>query len=87
MASKTAAPGRYPRQIVIMVTTDAGDHLDAAALNNRVSMSEVARTYIDAGIEVGKAAADAGLSLDELIDAAKYAAAARTGKTTTVVQS
>ena len=57
MASKTAAPGLYPRQIVIMVTDEVGDLIDKMATKHRVSKSEVARTLIDAGIEVGQAAA------------------------------
>jgi hypothetical protein len=63
MASKTAAPGLYPRQIVIMVTDEVGDLIDKMATKHRVSKSEVARTLIDAGIEVGQAAA-AGAELD-----------------------
>ena len=57
MASPTAKPGRYPRQIVIMVTDEVGRHLDETARTNELSMSEVARTYIDAGIEAANEAA------------------------------
>ena len=53
MASKTAAPGLYPRQVVIMVTNEVGDYIDDTAERHQVSKSEVARTLIDAGIEVG----------------------------------
>jgi hypothetical protein len=57
MASKTAAPGLYPRQLVIMVTDEVGDYIDNTAAKHQVSKSEVARTLIDAGIEIGQAAA------------------------------
>jgi len=56
MASKTAAPGLYPRQVVIMVTDKVGDYIDKTAETYQVSKSEVARTLIDAGIEVGSKA-------------------------------
>jgi len=53
MASKTAAPGLYPRQVVIMVTNEVGDYIDRTAETYQVSKSEVTRTLIDAGIEAG----------------------------------
>lgn len=64
MASQTAAPGQYPRQLVIMVTEKVGEYVDATAAKHRVSKSEVARTLIDAGIEVGQAAVAAAKVVD-----------------------
>ena len=54
MASPTGQTGQgvYPRQIVIMVTNETAERLDAEAKRHRLSKSEVTRTYIEAGIEV-----------------------------------
>ena len=54
MASPTGQTGQgvYPRQIVIMVTHEIADRLDAEAKRHRLSKSEVTRTYIEAGIDV-----------------------------------
>lgn len=54
MASPTGQTGKgiYPRQIVIMVTEKMADRLEEDAKRHRLSKSEVARTYIEAGIEL-----------------------------------
>lgn len=62
MASSTAAPGLFPRQVVIMVTKDVGDYIDSMAERHRLSKSEVARTLIDAGIDAADEAAEAASS-------------------------
>lgn len=51
MASPTAAPGKYPEQLVIMVTAETKARIEADATKHYLSKSEVARTYLDAGIE------------------------------------
>lgn len=50
MASHTAAPGQYPEQLVIMVTSETKARIVSDAKRHRLSKSEVARTYLDAGI-------------------------------------
>lgn len=50
MASPTAAPGQYPEQLVIMVTSETKARIVSDAKRHRLSKSEVARTYLDAGI-------------------------------------
>jgi predicted DNA-binding protein len=54
MASPTGQTGKgiYPRQIVIMVTEEIADRLEAEAKRHRLSKSEVTRTYIEAGVEL-----------------------------------
>lgn len=51
MASATAAPGKYPEQLVIMVDTETKNRIETDAEAHRLSKSEVARTYLAAGIE------------------------------------
>lgn len=50
MASPTAAPGQYPEQLVIMVTKETKARIVADATRHSLSKSEVARTYLEAGI-------------------------------------
>lgn len=50
MASETAAPGKYPEQLVIMVTKETKARIVADAKRHTLSKSEVARTYLEAGI-------------------------------------
>lgn len=67
MASPTSqakGSGRYPKQVVIMVTAESYAHLKHVAETHSVSMSEAARTYIDAGVEAGLRAARVGDELD-----------------------
>jgi len=68
-----------------MVTQETGEHLDRIARDNQVSMSEVARTYIDAGIELGKAALDGDITLDAALELVAYASAKATGDSSTLV--
>lgn len=58
MASPTAAPGQYPEQLVIMVTSETKARITADAKRHKLSKSEVARTYLDAGIQVADEAAE-----------------------------
>lgn len=51
MASPTAAPGQYPEQLVIMVTSETKQRINDDAERHRLSKSEVARTFLEAGIE------------------------------------
>lgn len=50
MASPTAAPGQFPEQLVIMVKRETRDRIVADAERHKLSKSEVARTYLEAGI-------------------------------------
>lgn len=53
MASATGqtGKGKYPRQIVIMVSDEVADRIEREAIDEERSKSDVARGYIDAGIE------------------------------------
>lgn len=73
MASATAAPGKYPEQLVIMVTTETKARIEADAKAHWLSKSEVARTYLEAGIE--RADELAGVNDDAQADAAELAEA------------
>ena len=66
--TRRARPAKFPRQIVIMITHEMGDRLDIDSSTHDLSMSEVARTYLEAGID----AADA-LAADEAIATAARA--------------
>lgn len=48
-----SAPARFTEQLIIMVTPEVKEHVKAVATAEGVSYSEVARTYLDAGIELG----------------------------------
>lgn len=52
-------PKNFPRQLVILVSDETADYIEAAARDNRMSKSEVGRTLLEAGIEAGQAAAAA----------------------------
>lgn len=75
MASPTAAPGQYPEQLVIMVTSETKARIVADAKRHQLSKSEVARTYLDAGIEVADERA-AELDAEASADAAAKLASA-----------
>lgn len=75
MASPTAAPGQYPEQLVIMVTSETKARINADAARHHLSKSEVARTYLEAGIQVADEAA-AELDAVRLTDAAADLASA-----------
>lgn len=66
--TRRARPAKFPRQIVIMVTHEMGDRLDIDSSTHDLSMSEVARTYLEAGID----AADT-LAADALSEATRRA--------------
>lgn len=51
MASPTAAPGQYPKQLVIMVDEDTHKRISEEAATHWLSKSEVARTYLTAGMQ------------------------------------
>ena len=57
MASPTAAPAKYTEQLVIMVTPEVKRRVVEDATNHELSKSEVARTYIELGIETADARA------------------------------
>lgn len=44
-------PKLYPRQLVIMVTPELADHIEAVAREGAMSKSEVGRLLLEAGIE------------------------------------
>lgn len=65
MASETAAPGKYPEQLVIMVTKETKARIVADAKRHTLSKSEVARTYLEAGIShADEVAAEASRELE-----------------------
>lgn len=53
MASQTGqiGLGQYPEQIVIMTSTPMRNRIEREAKAHRLSKSEVARTYIEAGMK------------------------------------
>lgn len=62
IAGANPRPVRYPVQLVIMVSQEVGDRIAAEAVEHVLSKSEVARIYIEAGIDAGEAAASAGVA-------------------------
>lgn len=48
-----SAPAKYTEQLIIMVTPATKDHIRDVADAEGASLSEVARTYLDAGIALG----------------------------------
>jgi hypothetical protein len=58
MASPTRV-ARYPSQLVIMVSAETRETVDRAAAESGESLSEVARTFLEAGIAAGRAQASA----------------------------
>lgn len=71
MASSTAAPAQYPAQIVFMSTDEQADALTREAERRRVSKATVAREWYDAGREAAEVAAEWGVSVDEVLNAAR----------------
>lgn len=69
MASSTRV-GRFPRQLVIMVSAETGDLVDELAAKHGESKAEVARTFLEAGI---KSATSPSPEFAELVDAFKTA--------------
>lgn len=53
----------------VKIRKDVRDYIDEIADDNEVSMAEVVRTFLDVGIATSKAAAAAGFTTDEVIDA------------------
>lgn len=68
MASPTAAPGQYPEQLVIMVTKETKARIVDDATRHHLSKSEVARTYLEGGIEHADA-----LAAESEVDAGRLA--------------
>jgi hypothetical protein len=58
MASPTGqtGKGKFPRQLVIMVTAETGELVDRLAAKHSLSKAEVARTFLEAGVKAGNAA-------------------------------
>lgn len=46
-------PAKYTAQLIIMVTPETKEHLRRVAADEETSISEVGRTYLDAGIALG----------------------------------
>lgn len=62
-ATPSAAPWRtvrYPRQLIVMASDELADRIAADSKRHGISKSEVARTYLEAGIAAGEAEALAG---------------------------
>ena len=59
MASPTGqtGKGKYPRQLVIMVSEETGNLVDELAAKHSLSKAEVSRTFLEAGIDLGRSAA------------------------------
>lgn len=53
MASTTAR-GKYPEQLIAMVSTETKDFIRQEAAGSNRSISEVARDYLETGIEASK---------------------------------
>lgn len=53
MASTTAR-GKYPEQLIAMVSTETKDFIREKATETNRSISEVARNYLETGIEASK---------------------------------
>ena len=53
MASPTGQAGtaRFPKVLQVPVTAEVDERIRADATTHRLSIAEVARTYIDAGID------------------------------------
>lgn len=68
-------PKRYPRQLVVMADDALADRIEADAARHGLSKSEVARLYLEAGIEAAEAAA-AEAQADASADAAADVAGA-----------
>lgn len=66
MASPTAAPGKYPKQLVIMVDTETHERISTDAAKHELSKSEVARLYLTNGIADADRIAREGVYADPL---------------------
>ena len=71
MASQTLPPGQYPAQVVFMATGELADALAADARARRVSKSQVTREWCEAGREAAELAAEWGVSVADVLDAAR----------------
>lgn len=71
MPSPTAAPGRYPRQAITMLDDDLADRLERDALNEQKSKSAILRERIAAGAELHDVALEYGVSVPDLVTAAR----------------
>lgn len=71
MASQTLPPGQYPAQIVFMATDELAGTIGAEARNRRASKSQVAREWIEAGREAAEVAAEWGVEVDDVLNAAR----------------
>lgn len=69
VAGAVHRPKHYPRQLVVMATDELADRIAADAARHGMSKSEVARLYLEAGIE----AADKLAAEKEATDAASAA--------------
>lgn len=71
MASQTLPPGQYPAQVVFMATSELADSIGREAQRSRVSKSQVAREWIEAGREAADVAVEWGVSVADVLDAAR----------------
>jgi hypothetical protein len=69
-------PKKYPRQMVVMADDALADRIEADARRHGMSKSEVARLYLEAGIEAADrlAAERARLGLDDVDESTDAAA-------------
>lgn len=89
MASQTLPPGQYPAQVVFMATDELADGIAREAQRSRVSKSQVARDWCEAGREAAEVAAEWGVSVDDVLNAARVRLDELSGadKATTRVES
>lgn len=80
MASTTTPPARYTRQVIALLEPEDADRLERDALNKGRSKSETARTYLLAGRELHEIAAEHGVEVSELVNAARLHALRTTGR-------
>lgn len=71
MASQTLPPGQYPAQVVFMATDELADGITREAQRSRVSKSQVAREWIEAGRLLSHLAVEWGVSVADVLDAAR----------------
>lgn len=71
MASQTLPPGQYPAQVVFMATDELADSIGREARRSRVSKSQVAREWIEAGREAADVAVEWGVEVRDVLDAAR----------------
>ncbi len=71
MASTTAAPGRFTRQLVFVCTPEQADGVHRDAQNDGVSKAALLREYVATGEQLARIARDHGVEVGELVNVAR----------------